>query len=201
MINVSAIGWREAALSLRATPAQVEKALRRSVTVTLRRTRTTAGREIRKEIALPARYVTDRLKTRNTSTPDAPSGSIFASVRGVLWSRFKHSQLKAKREMGRDSSGRFASGREDKRGGGISIMITPGQRKQVPRAFVFTSPFNGVQIIAVRERGRKQFEVKYGPSPSQVMRTLLPKLQTQADETFDRVFTGELSFIVKGRRR
>lgn len=129
-------------------------AMSRAINHTLGVTRTEAGKEIRKQVALKAGYVRERLRIKR-ATVSAPVGAIRTPSRGILLTRYPHRKYK---------------------NGDIGVKIKPGRGfKRMEGAF-FIGPLSnsGATAIAFRNQygpglGRTEgLRFTYGPSVSQV---------------------------------
>ena len=148
------------------------KAMSRAINHTLGVTRTEASQRIRKQVALKAGYVKDRLVIRK-ATIAKPVGMIRTPSRGVLLSRYANRSYKSKPGLGV----------KVKAGGGF---------KHMPGAF-FIGPLknSGATAIAIRTEKAlpsrsgallkpKRFQgikILYGPSVSQVFTDVKDDLQ------------------------
>ncbi len=137
---------------------------RHAISRTLDRPRTASGREIRQQIAFPARYLSTRLTVKGR-----PSGR---SLQGVIAGRDRPTSL-----------ARFASSRDvaaSRKRGSVDVTVSPGQTRNMRGAFLMQLR-NGNIGLALRLKDgesirNKRFVTKvgkglyllYGPSVDQV---------------------------------
>jgi len=163
---------------------RILRSARRAINRTTDRTRTRSDREMRKQIAFPARY----LSTRLTVSKRAAGRSLEAVISG----RDRPTSL-----------ARFARNKDvaaARRKGGVSVAVTPGQTKFMPRAFLM--PLRGGNLgLAIRLREGESLRNKrkvaklgnglyilYGPSVDQVFRSVADDAAPEAADFLELEF-------------
>lgn len=146
------------------TPA-IERAALRAINYATPRARTRSAREMRNQVAFPARYLTGNAG-RLAITERARRGSLQSTITG----RARPTSLAT-----------FVTGGQTRRG--RSVKVKPGVAKRIGRSFVMNLR-NGNKGLAVRtdgQRPRGAYKPKrinddlyllYGPSVDQVFRTV-----------------------------
>lgn len=177
------------ARDLNAHARQIAVASARGVNKTASKAMTAANKEIREQVALPARYVREKLKLRKASAAQ-PEATISASKRGVLLSRFRHSATKK----------------------GVRVTVKPGQSKMILSAFLIrlrAGPSDGAGALGIAARafganglrvGRLPIDVFHGPSVSQVFDKTRYMIQPDIEADLPRQIASELRYLLLGRR-
>lgn len=148
-------------------PVKLRRAIQLALNTVGRRTRTRSWRGIRDEINLKPSYIRDEVNFI-PATPEQLRVIIFARKRGVTLSQFPHRQL-------------WKRGKSGKRvRAGVRVSISAGWTELNEGAFIAPiGPAGG--LIAERvAKPRLPLEVLHGPSPSQVLGSLLDDLGAEA---------------------
>jgi hypothetical protein len=190
---------RRALAQLTALPERVKRVAAAATNRTLASVRAELVRQVRQQAALPAGYVRQQYTIRTANSTDL-AAALTARKRGILLTRFAHRQLYLP-----------AEGRKRRRKGekkirrGVSVTIKPGSRKVIPGGFLLglrngtAADASGRQGIAVRVgKGRSEYRVLYGPSPSQMFQSLLPELQQLANRQYVKEMTRALGVALRG---
>lgn len=170
-VYVVAVEGLEALDSIEDLPKAYVTAARRAVNKTVQRTRAASAREIRRQVNLPARYVSGqngRLRITKLATGNDLEGKIAGRERPTSLARFL-----------------VGNGRSH---GGANVQVKPGTVRRIPRAFPIKlragaadidTKFNLGLAIRLRPgetiRNKRQFVklasnlyLLYGPSVNQV---------------------------------
>ncbi|WP_301361847.1 phage tail protein [Stutzerimonas nitrititolerans] len=153
-------------------PPKLRRAIQLALNTVGRRTNTRSWRAIRDEINLKPSYIRQQVNFI-PATADQLRVIIFARKRGVTLSQFPHRQL-------------WKRGKNGKRvKAGVSVSVSSGTTELNEGAFIAPiGPAGG--LIAERiSKPRLPLEVLHGPSPSQVLGTLLDDLAEQAERDLD----------------
>lgn len=140
--------------------ARVLTRARQAINNTLRRARTSLDREVRQQIAFPARYLGSRLRVTQYAQG--------ASLQGTITGRDRPTSL-----------ARFATSKQSRRNG-VRVQVSPGSNKRMKRAFLM--PLAGGNLgLAMRlkegesirnkkflKKAGKGLYLLYGPSVNQV---------------------------------
>lgn len=140
--------------------ASILRRARQAINSTLRRARTAIDRDIRQQVAFPARYLGSRLRVTQFAKGNSLQGTISGRDRPTSLARFATSSQPLKRD--------------------IRVQVSPGSRKRMQRAFLM--PLNGGNLgLAMRlkpgesvrnkkfmRRVSKGLYLLYGPSVNQV---------------------------------
>lgn len=173
-------------LDLTAVPEKIKRLASRAINTTARRYRTQAAREMREQIAFPARYLTGaesgRLQVARFASPEALSATIRGRDRPTSLATF----VKGARRHGVKSP---------------TVEVATGVREKMNRAFLMNLR-NGNLGLAVRlapgekiDNKRKMVQVSnglyllYGPSVDQVFRTVAADLSDDAAAFLEQEFT------------
>ena len=190
--TVIAIEGLSAFRSLEEIPEKILRAAARAVNRTTERTRTAAGREIRKQVNLPARYVNDNLFTGGAATPEKLEREIVGRFRAT-------------------SLARYASGTPEstRKAGGVRLTIAPGAARFMKRAFLVrlrgTGGDTGANAnigLAIRLKPGETIRNKkvsltitksglallYGPSIDQLFTTVRDDVSPEASDFLEREF-------------
>lgn len=149
-------------------PPKLRRAVQLALNTVGRRVRTRSWRAIRDEINLRPSYINNEVNFI-PATAEELRVIIFARKRGVTLSQFPHKQL-------------WKRGKNGKRvKAGVRVSVGKGQTELNEGAFIAPiGPAGG--LIAERiGKPRLPLEVLHGPSPSQVLGTLLDDLGEQAE--------------------
>lgn len=169
---VVAVDGLDALKDIESLPKEIVTAARQAVNKTVRRTRASSARNIRRQVNLPARYVSGQ-KGRLTIGKLAQGNDLEASIRG----RERPTSL-----------AQFVSAGSVGRKGGVSVQVKPGETRRMPRAFLIKlragtgsidTKFNLGLAMRLRPgetvRNKRQFVklaknlyLLYGPSVNQV---------------------------------
>lgn len=154
-----------------------EKALYRTLTATQKKAKKEASTLIRKQLKLSKAYVDSKLKTGKPSYSNL-TASVRAEKRGILLTRFEYRKNPIK-------------------GKGYQVKIKPtGGFKNFPHVSLLRNLKNsGVDGLASWEGGK--WEMKYGPSVSQVMNTFLPTLSEQMSTYAAKQLEKEVSGVLR----
>lgn len=153
-------------------PPKLRRAIQLALNTVGRRTNTRSWRAIRDEINLKPSYIRQEVNFI-PATADQLRVIIFARKRGVTLSQFPHRQL-------------WKRGKNGKRvKAGVRVSVSSGTTELNEGAFIApVGPAGG--LIAERiSKPRLPLEVLHGPSPSQVLGTLLDDLAEQAERDLD----------------
>ena len=153
-------------------PARLRRAMQLALNTVGRRTNTRSWRAIRDEINLKPSYIREEVNFI-PATAEALRVIIFARKRGVTLSQFPHRQL-----WKRGKSGKRVKA-------GVRVSVGQGWTELNEGAFIAPiGPAGG--LIAERvNKPRLPLEVLHGPSPSQVLGTLLDELGEEASRDLD----------------
>lgn len=155
----------ETRVLLRGLALDGPKVLSRSLNKTATKGRQRSSEEIRKQVALKAGYVKSKLAVKR-ATFKRLQAKLTAAKRGVLMTRYQHSQLKS---------------------GDYSVKIKrKGARKRLRGAFK-TNVYAGgkkVDVLAFRgdgfyRTGNRRMNVLYAPSVSQVFNTVRNRVDAE----------------------
>lgn len=166
-------------------PEEILRNARNAINRAADRTRTRADRQIRKDLAFPARYLHNRLTVRKRAT----GSNLEAMIKG----RDRPTSL-----------ARFVVGRRPAPGrAGLSVQVSSSATKRMNSAFLMKLR-SGNLGLAIRlkpgatlhgSRGAKRFSTKdsnlyllYGPSVDQAFRTVLPDQEKEAAEFLETEF-------------
>lgn len=189
---VIAIEGLSAYRTLEDIPEKLLVAAARAVNRTTERARTAGGREIRKQVNLPARYVSDNLFTGQAATPERLEREIVGRFRPV-------------------SLARYAKGTPEstRRAGGVNLTIKPGGAAFMKRAFLVRLRGAGGDTgananigLAIRLRPGETIRNKkvsltvtksglallYGPSIDQLFQTVREDITPDASDFLEREF-------------
>lgn len=158
------------------------RAARNAINRTVDKTRTSSDREIREQLAFPARYLNQRL----TVTQRAVGTSLQATISG----RDRPTSL-----------ARFVRNRSQTPGkAGVTVQVSASASKRMARAFLMKLN-NGNLGLAMRLRDGERIANKkqlvkvgaglyllYGPSVDQAFSTVIPGQEEQAAENLEREF-------------
>lgn len=182
--------------SLDRLPAEIRKALQLTVNATTRRTHAASVKEIRRQVAFPAGYLSgskSRLNMTKFATDGDFEGRITGRSRPTSLARFVHGTPRA--------SGGAATAK------GVNIEVKPGLARRLPGAFIMKlragsgdgDAFN--LGLAVRTRnGRKpgnaykpvklgeNLWLLYGPAVDQVFNKTRDLVRPDAEEFMEREF-------------
>lgn len=184
MIEGRVVGAAAVQRKLRQIPRQAATAAVRTLNRAAQSARTAASREIRRQVGLSKRYVDGKLALQKASQ-NRLEARVSAAKRGVLLTRFAYRV----------------------RADGVAVRVKPsGAFKLLPGAFTIALPnlvgddTKDPQAIVRRAAGSgRKFDVLYGPSVSQVYRTVRrdiePGVRAQAREELRR----QLRLAVQGR--
>ena len=150
----------------------IVKAARNAINRAAEMSRTKASKEIRKQIAFPARYLDERLKIVQRSSGRKLEAIIAGRDRPTSLARFaKDRNVAASRKRGR-----------------VDLVVTPGKTTTIPNAFLMNLNSGNIGLALRLKDGEtirnKKYLTKvgkglyllYGPSVNQVFRAV-------ADET------------------
>lgn len=178
-------GLDDAQRRLSAAPGQIQRAKMRALRKTVKHGKTLLSREVRAELALPKKYVDERITTSVTRPGPEAGGRISAQRRGILLTRFKHSAV----YKGKTSSG-------DRKRVGYRVKVSPSKPATVLR-HVFPVPLRGGNGIGLAQRvgaGRYPIKVLHAPSVSQVFQRKRESLIAPLQDYLTRTFDAELRF-------
>lgn len=190
-------GMKQAIKSLQKIDKTTANAAYRAINKVAAKTRTKASKAIRAEVKLTATYLNspDRF-VLIPATKDKLNATIKARVRPTRLATYGAKQLTKKagpRSQG-DTVRGIAAGRKS---AGVSVNVGK-QRKKMPGAFLIPlSNGNGMGVFIRTGTGKKDIKQLYGPSISQIFKTLMPKITQGIDaelaETFNKQFAYEQS--------
>lgn len=155
---------------------------RKAINKTADRTRTRSDREIREQLAFPARYLGTRLTVSSKATG--------ASLQAVISGRDRPTSL-----------ARFVKNRNQAPGkAGVTVQVGAGRTKQMNSAFLMKLKGGNLGLAVRLKKGEsvtnKKFLIKagkglyllYGPSVDQAFRTVMPDQEEAAAEYLEREF-------------
>jgi len=173
-------------LDLSAVPEKVKRLASRAINTTARRYRTQAAREMRQQIAFPARYLTGaqsgRLRVARFASPEALSATIRGRDRPTSLATF----VKGPRRHGvKSPTVEVGTGTREKlnraflmnlRSGnlGLAVRLAPGEKIDNKREMV--QIVNGLYLL-------------YGPSVDQVFRQVAADVSDDAADFLEQEFT------------
>lgn len=175
----------------------------RAINKTIDKGRTLISKKVREQASLKAGYVRERLQLIRATTAKQ-SGAIVAQKRGILLSRFARSRLsvKAKSNPARlkgypalsDDTVTIKALAPGRRQSGISVRIKPSG-SNIRGKFFPIRLSNGVVGLAVRTgRGRNDYDVKYGPSVSQIFERIKPDVEPVLADEYVQQYGAQLSY-------
>lgn len=141
--------------------ARIIKRAQQAINSTLRKARTAIDREIRQQVAFPARYLGTRLRVTEFASGTSLQGTISGRDRPT-------------------SLARFATSKTPRRGAGVGVQVAPGSRKRMQRAFLMPLKSGNVGLAMRLKPGEsirnkkymrkvsKGLYLLYGPSVNQV---------------------------------
>lgn len=180
---------------LSAGPTRARAVAQTAINSTLKRSKPKAVRAVRAQVALPRAYVDERMR-EIPATKDKLEGRLGTPKRGLLLSRFDFTERVLTRRRRRTRKGKGKKGESYKARAGIRVKVKPSGGKQLmPGAFLIRLRRGkelGTDVgIAIRRRGakgRSNYQVRYGPSLSQVYagvkEDLAPGVKTEFERTF-----------------
>lgn len=192
---------RDVRLLLRGLQDEAPKILSRALNKTVTKARTESSKAIRGDVRLKAAYVRQRLSVRKAN-PRNLSAKIMTPSRGLLLSRFSTNSQIASPNISWIKA-------PDEPPRGIRVKVKPSGGTQTISGDSETKgkPFylalkNGRLAIAARRktvgpRGGK-IKVFYGPSLSQVFKTLLPDLQEPLAEYQEEQVSKQIDAVLRG---
>lgn len=190
--TVIAIEGLSAYRSLEDIPEKLISAATRAINRTTERARTASGREIRKQVNLPARYVSDNLFTGQAATSERLERELVGRFRPVSLARFAKGTPESTRKAG-----------------GVNVAIKPGAASFMKRAFLVrlrgTGGDTGANAnigLAIRLRPGETIRNKkltiattksgltllYGPSVDQLFQTVRDDIAPDTAEFLEREF-------------
>lgn len=190
--TIIAIDGLSAYRSLEEIPEKVLIAAARAINRTTERARTAGGREIRKQVNLPARYVNDNLFTGASATTDRLERAIYGRFRATSLARYAKGSPESSR-----------------RAGGVNLTIAPGSARFMKRAFLVRLRGEGGDTgananigLAIRLRPgetirnkkfsltatKSGFTLLYGPSIDQLFQTVRDDITPDTSEFLEREF-------------
>ena len=176
----------------------------RAINKTVAKGKTLVSRKIRDEINLSAAYVGRKLDTVN-ATQTSLSGRITADKRGILLSRFASSRLSVKARSNpkyltgypalSDAETSYPALSSGRRLSQMSIKVSASGGRNKGKFFPIRLKNSGAIGLAVRVgKGKNDYEVKYGPSPSQVFNRLKPDLEAELAVEYEVQFAAQLDY-------
>lgn len=153
--------------------------------------------EIRRQVRLPARYVTGLLDDTDRATKTKLSGKVKTPARGLLLSRYSTNSKIAK-------GGKWAGPAPDAPARGIKVKVKPnGASKTLSREHFYMVLPNSSSLAIVRRRktpGKEggKIEVLYGPSVSQVFSndTLRNVIEPAATEVYQAQLLDAMRYLL-----
>ena len=176
--------------SLRATQRDLAMASARAINKIATQAQRDASKAIRSQVRLTAPTVNKKLRITQRATPESPVAVISAPRRGVLLSTFRASAI-----------GREPIKVKVKPGGGAKVVSgKPGLYKP----FWMVLPYSNVWAIVQRRKtpGPRGgwIEVLYGPSVSQVWRSVMVDLVPQIETNLVKLVAQDLTYLVLRRK-
>ena len=176
----------------------------RAINKTVAKGKTLVSRKIRDEINLSAAYVGKKLRTVN-ATQTSLSGRISTDKRGILLSRFASSRLSVKARSnpnyltgypamsdGETSYRALSIGRRLSQ---MSVKVSASGGRYRGKFFPIRLKGSGAIGLAVRVgTGKNDYDIKYGPSPSQVFNRLKPDLEAELAVEYEVQFAAQLDY-------
>lgn len=182
------------------------KVVYRAINKTVDKGKTLVSRKVRDELNLSAAYVGGRLSTSKASETNL-TGKISAEKRGILLSRFSSSRLTVKARSDvrylkgypalSDSSVSYAAITAGRRLQQMSLKVSASGGRNKGKFFALKLRGSGAIGLAVRTgTGKNDYEVKYGPSVSQVFNTLKPVLEPLMAAEYQAQFASQLDYQI-----
>ncbi|MNZ06983.1 hypothetical protein D3C78_237480 [compost metagenome] len=181
-VRVEFRGAEQALADLKTTPERLRRAVQLALNTVGRRTRTRSWRAIRDEINLKPSYIRNEVNFI-PATPDELRVILYARKQGVTLSQFPHKQL-------------WRRGKGGKRvKAGVRVNVGHNWTELVEGAFI--APIGGVGGLIVERHGKPRLpiDVLRGPSPSQVLGTLLQDIGDQAERDLEQETRRQLNRI------
>lgn len=184
---------------LSAGPTRARAVAQTAINSTLKRSKPKAVRAIRGQVALPKDYVDARLSEIPASESKL-EGRLGTPRRGLLLSRFSFTERLLARKRKRTRKGKGKKGEPFKQRAGIRVKVKSGRSKLMPGAFLIRLR-RGKELgtdmgIAIRRRGakgRSNYRIKFGPSLSQVYKSVKDDITPAVRDDFQRT----LKFLIK----
>lgn len=193
---VFAVEGLDAIKSIEDVPAEVMKAARQAINKTVDRARAAGAREIRRQVNLPASYLsgtTSRLAVVKKASGDDLEGIVRGRQRPTSLARFVRGPLKPGRPA---------------RGSGVQVEVKPGAARFMKGAFLIKLKVGSESLdtasnlgLAVRKKDGtkpkaafrpmpigKGLWLLYGPSVDQVFRSVAPEIAPNAADFLETEF-------------
>jgi len=161
-------------------PSRLSKAIQLALNTVGRNTRTKSWRAIRDEINLKPSYI-QREVNFIPATLEELRVIIFARRKGVTLSQFPHKQLYRKGKRGKRVKA------------GIRVEVGKDWTELNQGAFIAKVGPPGGLIAERISKPRLPIEILHGPSPSQVLGTLLDDIAKDADRDLDQEVRRQLN--------
>lgn len=174
-MDIEISGLEQVKAMLGALPNQVKKSLRDTLNQSAEVSLADGINAIAAQANIPKSKIRQKLKVRRSAKTSNLEVIVGAQSRGTGLRNFgalqAHKPGKTKHVVP----------------GGVSVRVKPnGARKLLPKAF-FVQLNNGNQHLAIRSnRYRHGFEVLYGPSVSQIFKTVRYEVQENPTELLER---------------
>jgi hypothetical protein len=181
-MNIILKGQKQLEKKLNKIQTAVKKGEVRALNKTATKAKTQATKAIGKQIILPAKYIKSKLWI-SKANKNKPYAKIEAQKRGIQLRRFyaKHLHKKGKPA-------------------GIAVKVKRrGRQKKIPGGFLIKLKRNNGYGIAMRKKGakgRNNYKVLYGPSPSQVFDQVRPEIEPEIRKTLKRNMQHEIQYAV-----
>ncbi len=177
--------------------SKIVRTARQTINSTIRRTRTSSAKQIRRQVNFPASYLStssDRLSITKFASDSDLEGRITGRSRPTSLARFIHGTP-------RGSGGAATAG-------GVNVEVKPGHARRLPRAFVMKlrvgsgdgTGFNLGLAIRLRDGKKpnraykpvslgKNLWLLYGPSVDQVFKAVREQVAPEAENYAAKEFT------------
>lgn len=156
--------------------------------------KTRGGKDIRKDVRLPAAYVRDRLNLKKATFSNLQSAVVTPS-RGLLLSYFLSGKGNAARYVKGLGTIAVSVGDYQQRRN-VSVKVKPtGRAKKMPNAFILPRlKYSGVPGVAIRKNGK--LDVLHGPSLSQVFTDVKEKMAPDMADELAAELDREASYLL-----
>lgn len=153
-------------------PDKLRRAIQIALNTVGRRTRTRSWRAIRDEVHLKPSYIEDEVNFI-PATPEELRVIIYARRKGVTLSQFPNRQLYRRGKGGRRVKA------------GVEVQVGQGWTELIEGAFIAPIGPAGGLIAERSSKPRLPLDVLHGPSPSQVLGSLLDELGGEAERDLE----------------
>jgi len=192
-IQVSERGIKIVQRDLKRMQEKFKKAIRKAAYTAARDGIPVIKREVQKELAIKKGGLSGIRHKKS-----GPLGrEIYTPSRGALLTKYQYGAPK-----GELIGGRRAGHRRRRESLGVIVQVKKsGWYRHLPKAFItnIQAGEKRIKVIAMRyPNDSRRFRVLYGPSLSQAMETLRPKIEPKIADKFERELTRQIKLITKG---